>query len=257
MELTKDSLPFITGMGYRKICDFIYDEFYKLNINEIEQFDSMKIFVKTDFLFEFIREVLPNITNKFFLYSHNSDECVDGRYSEIFDNEYLLTWFAQNVNIINDKVKSIPIGIANRRWPHGNIEILEKVINENNTKTDIVYCNIDINTNIAERSNCLEEIYPIQNSNKVSFEEYLRIISKTYFIISPNGNGVDCHKTWESMYLKSIPIVTNSINISHYKEYPILIIDKWSDLKDIELNVELYNKIMEKYENFNNGIITQ
>ena len=54
MELTKDSLPFITGMGYRKICDFIYDEFYKVNITEVNQFDGMKIFVKTDFLFEFI-----------------------------------------------------------------------------------------------------------------------------------------------------------------------------------------------------------
>jgi hypothetical protein len=256
MELTKDSLPFITGMGYRKMCDFIYDEFYKVNITEVNQFDGMKIFVKTDFLFEFISNVLPNITNKFFLYSHNSDECIDDKYFLILNNDNLLTWFGQNVNTINDKLKSIPIGIANRRWPHGNIEILQKVIDENNTKDNLIYCNIDVNTNISERSACLEAIYPIQNSNKVSFEEYLRIISKTYFIISPNGNGIDCHKTWESMYLNAIPIVTNSINISHYKDYPILIIDNWSDLKDIELNVELYNKIMEKYENFNNGVIS-
>jgi hypothetical protein len=135
------------------------------------------------------------------------------------------------------------------------VDILKKIINENNIKTNIVYCNIDVNTNISERSSCLESIYPIKNSIKVGFEEYLRNVSKSYFIISPNGNGIDCHKTWESLYLKSIPIVTNSINISFYKDYPILIIDKWSDLNNIELNEELYNKIISKYENFNNGII--
>ena len=256
MDLTKDSLPFISGMGYRLICDFIYDEFYKFDINEVKQFDYMRIFVKTDLLFEFTNNVLPSITNKFLLYSHNSDLCVDDKYSEILTNNYLITWFGQNINTINDKLKSIPIGLANRRWPHGDIEILKKVIDENNTKNNLVYCNIDVNTNISERSTCLEEIYPIQNSNKVSFEEYLRYVSKSYFIISPNGNGIDCHKTWESLYLKSIPIVTNSINISYYKEYPILIIERWSDLKNIELNEELYNKIMEKYENFNNGTIS-
>jgi len=139
MELTKDSLPFITGMGYRKMCDFIYDEFYKVNITEVNQFDGMKIFVKTDFLFEFISNVLPNITNKFFLYSHNSDECIDDKYFLILNNDNLLTWFGQNVNTINDKLKSIPIGIANRRWPHGNIEILQKVIHENNTRDNLIY----------------------------------------------------------------------------------------------------------------------
>lgn len=257
MELTKDSLPFISGMGYRKICDFVYDEFYKFNINEVIQFDDMKIFVKTDYLFEFIHYILPHINKKFVLYTHNSDQSIDNRHIGILNNNYLIKWFAQNVNIYNDKLFSIPIGLANRRWPHGNIEILNKIINENNKKENMVYCNIDVNTNIIERTDCLNNILPIKNSEKVSFEEYLRIVSKSFFIISPNGNGIDCHKTWESLYLKSIPIVTNSINISFYKDYPILIIDNWSDLKNIELNENLYYKIIKKYENFNNGIITQ
>jgi hypothetical protein len=255
MELTKDSLPFLTGMGYRNQCDFIYDEFYKFNIEIIDQFDGMKIFVKTDMLFEFESIILTKITKKFILYTHNSDLSIDDKYLKIINNDYLLKWYGQNINTHNYKLVSIPIGIANSRWEHGNVDILKKIINENNIKTNIVYCNIDVNTNISERSSCLESIYPIKNSIKVGFEEYLRNVSKSYFIISPNGNGIDCHKTWESLYLKSIPIVTNSINISFYKDYPILIIDKWSDLNNIELNEELYNKIISKYENFNNGII--
>ena len=52
-KLTEGSLPFITGMGYRNKCDFIYDEFGKFDISNIDQFDGMKIFVKTDYLSEF------------------------------------------------------------------------------------------------------------------------------------------------------------------------------------------------------------
>jgi hypothetical protein len=255
MELTKDSLPFITGMGYRKKCDFIYDEFYQFDINKVNQFDGMKIFVKTDMLDDFKSIIIPNIKNKFILYTHNSDLSIDDSYLSIMNNDYLLKWYGQNINFFHDKLFSIPIGIANRRWSHGDVGILQNIINENNIKTNIVYCNIDVNTNISERSSCLESIYPIKNSIKVGFEEYLRNVSKSYFIISPNGNGIDCHKTWESLYLKSIPIVTNSINISFYKDYPILIIDKWSDLKNISLDENLYNKIMEKYKNFNKNII--
>jgi len=250
MDLTKDSLPFITGMGYRKKCDFIYDEFYQFDINKVNQFDGMKIFVKTDMLNDFKSIILPNIKNKFILYTHNSDLSINDSYLSIMNNDYLLKWYGQNINFLHYKLFSIPIGIANIRWPHGNTDIIKKVMIENNKKVNNVYCNIDINTNMNERTTCLNSIYPIKNSERVDFESYLREISKSYFVISPNGNGIDCHKTWESIYFKSIPVVTNSINISYYKEYPILIIEKWSDLKNISLDENLYNKIMEKYKNF-------
>jgi hypothetical protein len=161
MELTKDSLPFLTGMGYRNQCDFIYDEFYKFNIEIIDQFDGMKIFVKTDMLFEFESIILTKITKKFILYTHNSDLSIDDKYLKIINNDYLLKWYGQNINTHNYKLVSIPIGIANSRWEHGNVDILKKIINENNIKTNIVYCNIDVNTNISERSSCLESIYQI------------------------------------------------------------------------------------------------
>jgi len=246
MELTQDSLPFITGMGYRKICDLIFDEFYQFNIEQIDQFDGMKIFVKTDLLFEFEVRILPKIKKKFILYTHNSDLSIDDKYLSILENNFLVEWRGQNINTIHSKLQSIPIGIANRRWPHGDVEILEKIISENNKKDNLIYCNIDINTNYIERMNCLKEIYPIQNFGRLDFENYLRNVSKSYFVISPNGNGIDCHKNWECFYLKSVPIITEGINSSYYKDYPFLIIGKWSDFNKIDLNVDLYNKIMNK-----------
>ena len=74
-------------------------------------------------------------------------------------------------------------------------------------------------------------------------EKYLEDMARSYFTVSPFGNGADCHKTWESLYLKTVPIVTESININFYKNLPIIIISDWSKFNINELNEETYNKI--------------
>ena len=68
------------------------------------------------------------------------------------------------------------------------------------------------------------------------------------FSISPNGNGIDCHKTWESLYLKTIPIVTKSINSLQYSDLPILIIDNWDSLDGLDLTKDLYNSLMDEFD---------
>ena len=84
-------------------------------------------------------------------------------------------------------------------------------------------------------------------SEKCDFKTYLSNLNHSYFSICPEGNGIDTHRIWESLYLKTVPIVTKSINIEFYKNYPILIIDDWNsfDLKDI--TISLYNEIIKKY----------
>jgi hypothetical protein len=67
-------------------------------------------------------------------------------------------------------------------------------------------------------------------------------MSKSYFTVSPNGNGIDCHKTWEAIYMRSVPVVTWSVMAERFKEIgiPLLIIEDWSDFKNLELSDKLY-----------------
>ena len=99
---------------------------------------------------------------------------------------------------------------------------------------------------------CLESIKRkgIDFTTGLSFENYLDGLSKSMFSISPNGNGIDCHKTWESIYLKTIPVVTKSINSEHYSKLPILILDKWDDLDKLRLDEDLYTSLIEKFDKF-------
>lgn len=241
----------ITGNKFKNLCDFVLDEngFIKTNKdNEIKIF-----FVKTDYLDLFFSKYKPN--HPFILLTHNSDYHINISHLNYLNDSFLLNWYAQNVDISHPKLKSIPIGIANERWEHGNINIFEKIIKEENKKNNLTYCNFNINTNLEERSGCLNVIkkLEIKVSPSIDFENYLREVSKSYFVISPNGNGVDCHKTWESLYLKSIPIVTESININFYKNLPILIIKNWESL-DINYLTEKNYKLI--WDNFNPETLT-
>jgi hypothetical protein len=44
------------------------------------------------------------------------------------------------------------------------------------------------------------------------------------FEICPRGNGLDCHRTWEALLLRSIPIVRTSTLDPLYEGFPVVII---------------------------------
>jgi hypothetical protein len=65
------------------------------------------------------------------------------------------------------------------------------------------------------------------------------------FWLSPRGNGIDCHRTWEALYLDVIPIVWHSTLDSLYVDLPIVIIHDWKELTEEFLRKKL-NEIMLK-----------
>lgn len=246
MNLTEDSLPFITGMGFRKKCDLVYDEFHKCKINDL--FNRCQIFIKTDLIHSFYTQILSKTNKNIIIFTHNSDLNIDNSHKYILECENLIIWYAQNVNFSHSKLKSIPIGIANKRWIHGNINKLSKIMKEENKKDNLVYCRFSTSTNTREREKCKQCIQPYKLKSKIPFEEHLRELSKSYFCVSPNGNGIDCHRHWECFYLKTIPIVTQSPNISYYTDYPFLVIKDWNDFKNLNLSPELYYKIWSDFD---------
>lgn len=217
------------------------------------------------------------LPEEFDLVTHNSDTNFGQNeinyVLDLFPN--IKNWYTQNLICDHPKLKPIPIGIANPKWSHGNQERFAEIIAEENVKTETLYVNFNVSTNASARYDCLNEIgdqYPLQNKknypNSASIrdhdafvdstqKDYLRDIAKSYFTASPVGNGVDCHKTWESLYMESVPIVTRWHGAEKFKEMgiPIIIIDDWSELKNLDLTVDLYKKVWGNFDiktlNFN------
>ena len=64
------------------------------------------------------------------------------------------------------------------------------------------------------------------------------------FVVSPQGNGYDCHRTWEALILGCIPIVKKSAIDVLYEDLPVLIVNEWKDV-----TAELLHDTVECYKN--------
>ncbi|CAF4039480.1 unnamed protein product [Adineta steineri] len=58
--------------------------------------------------------------------------------------------------------------------------------------------------------------------------------------LSPRGGGLDCHRTWEALYLDIIPIVWHSTLDSLYTNLPVIIINDWSEVNEEFLRNKLH-----------------
>jgi len=251
------SFPYLTGNSFAVQCKVIWNyDGYKIHPHKQNNW----VFVKTDYISEFFAKHCPQYP--FVMFTHNSDYSINESHLQYLNHPNVLVWFAQNVAINHPKLKPIPIGIADAGYSHGEIDKITKVRNEYNKKERLFYANYSVQNNPTERNYCLEQTgvplatgdgwdgfaggYRLPNT----FEGYLRDISKSYFCISPKGNGIDCHRTWEALYVESIPVVTRSPVTEAHKDFPMIILDDWADFKKIDFSPELYKKI---WNNFNTG----
>lgn len=179
------------------------------------------------------RNILPFIQNNFILVTHNSDENITSTYADIADHEKLIQWHAQNLMINHAKIKMLPIGIANSMWAHGNLHALETVRKSNLPKTNSFYFYFNVSTNHRERIPCktiLEQKGLLLDSVAPDFATYLQKLTGYKYAICPPGNGVDCHRLWECVYLNVIPVLLRSVFTEKVAElFPCVLLDTWND----------------------------
>tara|TARA_R100000008_G_C3446271_1_gene97034 strand:- start:113 stop:535 length:423 start_codon:yes stop_codon:yes gene_type:complete len=108
-------------------------------------------------------------------------------------------------------------------------------------KSKDIYFHFKIDGGVREESRpkCFEVLTKkgLEFLPSMEYEKYLKTLSSYRCCISPKGNGIDCHRMWEALYLKVIPICERSILTEHFaKLFPIIIVDSWEDLDLENLN---------------------
>ena len=189
---------------------------------------------------------LKFLDNDFILMFHNSDYNFEEEHLKLFQLKKLKKIFTQNINVSNQNVIPLPIGIANSKWHHGNLNTWKEIFNLNINKSNNIYFSFSIETNKKVRSDCYNKIIrkkiPFLKSR--SYHKYLRILASYKYSICPEGNGIDTHRFWESLYLKVIPICKRNILVEYFSNYfPIIILDDWNDLN--------FGNLHKKYNDFN------
>ena len=121
--------------------------------------------------------------------------------------------------------------------------LIDRYSSLNLGKSGLVYLNFNTNTNREERG-YVKELFLgkewVTSTNNLSIEEYYFDLAQHKFAFSPPGNGVDCHRTWEALYLGVVPIVKKSPSMCGFSELPILLVNNWEDIS--------YTYLEEKYE---------
>jgi len=231
------SYPYISGDTFRAFADYIYDETREDNLSSIKYGDT--IFVKTDRVSQFFTYKFKDIQQPFVLISHNSDASAPNEHIVHLSNPKILKWFASNPSINNhSKLSPIPIGLANTRWTHGNLDKVAYAFKNHRKpwfqRTTLLYVNFDMETNKNERNKSVSQALKIENvkiiKERISFQNYLENTGNAKFILSPPGGGIDCHRTWEALIMGAVPIIFTSTLDPLFAKTKTIIIDDWSKL---------------------------
>ena len=208
-------------------------------------------------------QTFPN--QPFILLTGDSDDSVDyyNYYSgidQILRNPFLKKWYVQNWALpLHPKIRILPIGLdyhslSRRENPLMSLSYainppkklgwgdlsnpLEQEQSLENIQKPLkrrMLCYVNFNKGYKDRSDALKEI-PSQliykREKRISRIDCWHEMSNYYFVISPHGNGLDCHRTWEALALGCIPIVKKSwLSVGElYEDLPVLIVDNWSDI---------------------------
>ena len=259
------SYPFISGDTFRAIADHIVDETNK-NIDTKKINDGDIIFLKTDYIPYFFTKIHPNITQRYILITHNSafspiylvaQSCpqIGVSFETYLDDPHLIVWFAQNIDYDHPKLKPLPLGIANSYWKHGDTTIISRVIRVSRPftqKLSNMYVNFKLATNTTERKKAFKQCKTLSLSRFASrkrFAAYLKEMELYRYVISPPGNGLDCHRTWEALLIGCIPIVKYSRLDPLFEKLPVIFVHEWSEMTEDFLEQE-YQKLIHKKFNY-------
>lgn len=163
--------------------------------------------------------------------------------------------FSKNVYFDHEKVSPIPIG---KDWRNTRDD-LDEMYTRNDIRTyrKLAYLNFSLETNPEIREFVykkykdelwvtarLPEAYKIYN---ITHLEYAREMHDHTFSFSPTGRALDCYRTWDALYAKSLPIVDRNNHTKNWSDLPLLITKDWSEITQGYLKQTFHDMLDKEY----------
>jgi hypothetical protein len=256
--MSEELCKYVSSKGIAKSCDiqvFTIDDFNNI-INNVKE--TPTIYVHVNFI-KTLKTNLHLINYRFVLVTGSGDYTNpndffnnEKEFLDFINNDKIIRWYSQNCIIEHEKIIKIPIGLdyhtlsANSHYWGIKMNPIEQ---ENEL---LVICNsskpfweripqcysnfhfIDYNNKFGytrqDIINMVSKELVFYEPNQITRTDTWKNQSKYAFVISPFGNGLDCHRTWEALILGCIVIVKKSQIDCLYENLPVLIVDDWSDI---------------------------
>jgi len=259
----ENNCEYVSSRGILKSCD-IHSVLPISTTKTLSNYDfsalraGATIYVCGTAIHDFIEEYSHKIRCPYVLVSGDCDATVpseilnDQDLRLFLDSPNLIHWFSQNcTSTSHRKLSQIPIGLdyhtvstADHEWgpkmSPTDQEAQLKAIRANSRPTYERECRAYANFHFAmttkysyDRGDAINQI----PADLIHYEphrvpRYMTWINQSQFafVVSPHGNGLDCHRTWEAIALGCIPIVKTSPLDPLYDGLPVLIVQQWSDI---------------------------
>ena len=138
-----------------------------------------------------------------------------------------------------DKIIPAPYGVQRRMTPDDDrIEQLTEWMKYDSidNPTTLLYVSHN-DANGSERAGIKSLFYDKDwaevNEQRVPYHKFLSNLSNSKFMICPIGNAIDCHRNWEVLYMRRVPVMRrHPYLVELYKDYPVLFVDKYSDVTE-------------------------
>jgi len=200
------------------------------------------VFCKVDYIESYLSQCvdggLPIV-----LVTGCSDFPVDEAMADrVFSRFNIRHWFTTNPTTTRPRVTPIPLGVGNEGMSvSGNPTYqLRHVMEQRYQKTEIFNARFSVATAPRQRGAALKSLGLNGEQHRVPFKRYLAEVAQSYFSIAPRGTGVDTHRAWEALYLRTVPVVERSLLWDRHSDMPVVIVDDWADFDPSILTPDLY-----------------
>lgn len=235
----ESSYPFISGDTYASLCDYQFSQEFSLSDLK-KNSESIKLFLPAYLKDQFLSKLIATDSDfsSDIVIIHNYDNIPSTAEMSFISKRFNAVY---SVNWLGDKEIATPIPIGLENWsllrngvPTDFLRLIDQGLIPTSERTIKILSSFSIHTNSTERSKALEfadsNCDVFQMPAFTSPKKYREMLSNSAFVLSPPGNGADCHRTWEAMYLGAIPIVLKKYWPFGNKNLPVLAVEDWSDI---------------------------
>ena len=169
---------------------------------------------------------------KFIVFTNLEDTPID---DQIRVPNNVLCVSAVNAVAHSDKVIPAPYGVQRRmNLSDMRIEVLQEAMQNIPDATKLLYVNHNDSSHTDRVG--LKDMFrgwaTVQDT-RVDYLNFLSNLSHHKFVLCPRGNAIDCHRNWEVLYMKRVPVMKRYPYLEElFRDWPVLFVDKYTDITE-------------------------
>jgi hypothetical protein len=236
------SFPYISGDTFRAIADVRVEK--SVNRWPAQEVTSTPhiVFCEPDLL-GWLNRSEAFWTRDAVLIVHNGDIVPESELlaaADRFTRTFAVNWLGEHPSI-----DPVPIGLENL-WHgmNGRLDVFDDIAARcrddaasSETREILALNSYYLGTNLPARTAAMSTFTRVPGvltpDSRLKPSRHAHLLKKSLFVVSPPGNGPDCHRTWEAIYQGAVPIVLRRAWPFDHLSLPVLVVDDWDTAREL------------------------